>query len=594
MTAQSPSAQSPSAQSPSTDSGTAQTGAAPSTAQPGTAQPSTVEPTIVYPARLVRTMDPAAPTAEAVAIRGDRFRAVGTVEELLRYPHAQLDERYKDAVLLPGFVEAHSHAGTGNVWKGAYVGYVDRVDPNGVHWPGCTSIEAVVERLTKASDAIDDPQQPLIAWGLDPIYFQDEALTLDHLDRVSQTRPLCVNHASGHAYTVNSAALAHCGVDDSASTVGVARDGSGRLTGELHEFAAMALVSSIAAGNDLLSVDEDALRAFAQNAVNTGTTTVTDLGSRLLMTDEGADVYRSTVTPDFPVRVNVFHFAAGVGPVSDTLDADAQRLVKLRAESTDRLTLGNVKLMLDGTLQGFTARVRAPGFYGDQPNGIWNVTPEEFHRAFEAFHTAGLLVHVHCNGDQAVQLFLDTLERILIDHPRPDHRHTCTHAQMATPAQFRRMAALGACANIFSNHIFQWGDQHLDLTMGPDRARRNNAAATAIRSGVPISLHSDSPVTPLGPLASAMHAVTRRTLSGRVMGEHERIDAETALAAVTIGSAYMLKRDAEIGSIEPGKYADLAVLEDDPLSVAPQSIGAIRVHGTVVGGRHCASNVQER
>ena len=555
-------------------------------------QPTAPDPTIVYPARLVRTMDPATPTAEAVAIRGNRFRAVGTVEELLAYPNAQLDERYADAILLPGFVEAHSHAGTGTVWKGTYVGYVDRIDPAGTHWPGCTSIEDVVQRLKEASDALADPQQPLIAWGLDPIYFQDEALTVDHLDRASADRPVCVNHASGHAYTVNSAALAHCGIDDSATTVGVARDASGRLTGELHEFAAMALVASIAAGNDLLSVDEDALRAFAQNAVNTGTTTVTDLGSRLLMDDAGADVYRSTVTPDFPARVNVFHFAAGVGPVSSTLDADAQRLIRLRAESTDRLMLGNVKLMLDGTLQGFTARVRAPGYYGDQPNGIWNVTPEEFHRAFEAFHTAGLLVHVHCNGDQAVQLFLDTLERILIDHPRPDHRHTCTHAQMATPAQFRRMAALGACANIFSNHIFQWGDQHLDLTMGPDRARRNNAAATAIRSGVPISLHSDSPVTPLGPLASAMHAVTRRTLSGRVMGEHERIDAETALAAVTIGSAYMLKRDAEIGSIEPGKYADLAVLADDPLAVVPEDLGTIRVHGTVVGGQHCASTVQ--
>jgi predicted amidohydrolase YtcJ len=76
------------------------------------------------------------------------------------------------------------------------------------------------------------------------------------------------------------------------------------------------------------------------------------------------------------------------------------------------------------------------------------------------------------------------------------------------------------------------------------------------------------------------------------MGEHERIDAETALAAVTIGSAYMLKRDAEIGSIEPGKYADLAVLADDPLAVAPEDLGTIRVHGTVVGGQHCASTVQ--
>src|SRR5690606_8701756 len=134
---------------------------------------------------------------------------------------------------------------------------------------------------------------------------------------------VCVNHASGHAYTVNSAALAHCGIDDSATTVGVARDASGRLTGELHEFAAMALVASIAAGNDLLSVDADALRAFAQNAVNTGTTTVTDLGSRLLMDDAGADVYRSTVTPDFPALVYVTHVATHVASVPVTLDAYA-------------------------------------------------------------------------------------------------------------------------------------------------------------------------------------------------------------------------------------------------------------------------------
>ena len=550
------------------------------------------EPTVVYPARLVRTMDPATPTAEAVAVRGARFRAVGTVEELMRYPGAVLDERYANAVLLPGFVEAHSHAGTGNVWKGTYVGYVDRVDPHGTRWPGCTSIDDVVARLQEADAQLEDEETPLIAWGLDPIYFRDEALTAVHLDRVSTTRPLCVNHASGHAYTVNTATLTQCGVNDDAKTEGVARDDSGHLTGELHEFAAMALVSQIAAGNDLLSIDAAALTNFAQNAVNTGTTTVTDLGSKLLMDNDGVALYRHTVTDDFPARLNVFHFAAGVGPVSKTLADDAQRLVQLKDASTDNLTFGNVKLMLDGTLQGFTARVREPGYYGEQPNGIWNVSPEEFHLAFETFHKAGLLVHVHCNGDQAVQLFLDTLEAVLIAHPRPDHRHTCTHSQMTTPAQYRRMAALGACANIFSNHIYQWGDQHLDLTMGPDRARRNNAAATATRLGVPISLHSDSPVTPLGPLGTAMHAVTRGTISGRVMGEHECIDVATALAAVTIGGAHMLKRDADIGSIEPGKFADLAVLADDPLAVGPEEIGDIRVHGTVVGGRHFHSNVE--
>ena len=555
---------------------------------------TSAEPTIIYPARLVRTMDPTCPTAPAVAVRGDRIRAVGTVEELLTYPNAVVDDRYADAVLLPGFVEAHSHAGTGNVWKGTYIGYVDRTDPDGVHWPGCRSVDEVVTRLQAEEAKIEDPDRTMIAWGLDPIFFDGQPLTAVDLDKVSTTRPIYINQASGHAATVNTAAMRKCGVDQAAGVEGVTLDADGRPNGELHEFVAMGLVQELAKNSDLLSADAEALRKFGQNAVNTGTTTVTDLGSRLLMSDEGVDMYRGAVGEDFPARMHVFHFGAGVGPVSSGLAADAQRLIELRDFSHDRLRFGYAKLMLDGTLQGFTARVREPGYYGDQPNGQWNVSPEEFHRAFEAFHKAGLLIHVHCNGDQSTQLFLDTLERVLIDHPRPDHRHTCTHSQMSTPAQYRRLAALGACANVFANHIWQWGDQHLDLTMGPDRARRNNAAATALRHGEPISLHFDSPVTPLGPLATAKHAATRLTQSGRVMGETERIRAEDALEAITLGGAYMLKQDDLVGSIEPGKFADLAVLAEDPLAVAPEAMGDIRVHGTVVGGQHYASNVQDR
>lgn len=550
-----------------------------------------MEPTIVYPARMVRTMDPACPTAQAVAVRGDRFRAVGTVEELTKYPLAEIDTRYKDSVLLPGFVEAHSHAGTGTVWQGTYVGYVDRTDPNGRFWPGCRTVDDVVRRLQEGEAELTTPDETLNAWGMDSIYFQDRTLTAADLDRVSTERPIHVAHASGHACTVNTVALHVCGVDASSPVNGVVKDDHGNLTGELHEFAAMGLVSDITSGAGLLTINEYSLGAFAQNAVNTGTTTLTDLGSMLLMEDSGVDVYRKAVDAGFPARLNAFHFGAGVGPVSASFAADAERLIRLKQTSTDQLWFGNVKLMLDGTLQGFTARVMSPGFYGDQPNGIWNVTPEEYRQAFETFHRAGLLIHVHCNGDQATQLFLDTLEAVLVEHPRPDHRHTCTHSQMSTAAQYRRMAALGACANIFANHIWAWGDQHLDLTVGPDRARRNNAAATALRHGVHISLHSDTPVTPLGPLHTVKHAVTRLTHSGRVMGEYERIDVQDALEAVTLGSAYMLKMDHLVGSIEAGKYADLAVLSEDPCDVAPERIGEIHVHGTVVGGRHFDNNV---
>ena len=135
-----------------------------------------MEPTIVYPARMIRTMDPARPTAEAIAVRGDRIRAVGTVSELMAYPDTVLDERYAAAVLVPGFVESHSHAGTGNMWNDTYVGLMDRTDPNGKLWPGCRSIDDIVARLIEADAELKDPDAPLLAWGLDPIYFPGERL----------------------------------------------------------------------------------------------------------------------------------------------------------------------------------------------------------------------------------------------------------------------------------------------------------------------------------------------------------------------------------------------------------------------------------
>ena len=540
----------------------------------------------VYPARLVRTMDRSRPTAEAVAIEGDRFRAVGSVAELMAYPGAVLDEHYADSVLLPGFVEAHSHAGSGNVWSSTYIGLLDRVDPEGRRWPGCRSIDEVLDRLATAEAELTDPDTVLTAWGFDPIYFPGQPLGSEQLDRVSPTRPIHVSHTNGHVCSVNSGVLLRFRIDESTTVRGVVKNEDGKPTGELQEFAAMGLVNELVEGKGLLNIDAEALRRFAQEGVNTGTTTLTDLGSNLLMDDDGVELYRSSIDADFPARLNVFHFGAGIGPVARSLPDAAQRLIELRGRSTEKLRFGNVKLMLDGSIQGFTARLLSPGYLGGEPNGIWNVTPEEFREAFDEFHRAGLLVHVHCNGDQATQLFLETVESILTAAPRPDHRHTCTHSQMTTAAQYRRMAALGVCANIFANHIWAWGDQHIEMTVGSDRAAHMNAAATAMNHGVPISLHSDTPVTPLGPLRAVKHATTRRTVSGRVMGENEKISVQQALEAVTVGGAYMLKMDHEVGSIEAGKFADMAVLAEDPLAVEAEEVGNIHVLGTVLGGRY--------
>jgi hypothetical protein len=253
--------------------------------------------------------------------------------------------------------------------------------------------------------------------------------------------------------------------------------------------------------------------------------------------------------------------------------------------NTERLRYGLVKMMLDGSIQGFSARLRWPGHFNGAPNGIWVMAPSQYEADFETYHRAGLTIHTHTNGDEASLAAIDAIERVLARAPRPDHRHTLQHSQMIDAPMFRRMAALGLSANLFANHLWYWGDQHYEMTLGPDRAHRLDACASALAAGVPLAIHSDAPVTPLGPLFTAWCAVNRVTPKGRVLGEREKLTVPQALHAITLGPAWTLKLDHEIGSIECGKRADFCVLDDDPLGVDPAALKDIRVRGTVLSGR---------
>ncbi|MGE0881085.1 MAG: amidohydrolase [Acidimicrobiia bacterium] len=549
-------------------------------------------PIVVFPAKRVRTMDRSRPEAEAIAIRGDRIRAVGTVEELMSYPGAVLDERFADSVIVPGFVEAHAHSFGAALWAHPYVGYFDRRDPNGTLWRGCDSIDAAVDRLIEVDAAMPGSDTVLMAWGFDAIYFGGERLVAKHLDRVSTTRPIYVLHASGHVATVNTALIRLRKIDESTAVVGVVTDENGYPNGELQEPAAMSLAGVFE--KFMASTDDRAtLRAFAAEAANAGCTTVVDLLQRKLLNPGWPESVSGIVeAADFPVRYVPFS-PAGASPSS--IERTITALEAAKEFQTDKLRIGTgVKIILDGSIQQFTARLQEPGYFDNDSKGIWVTAPDQYREMFAALHAAGCLIHVHCNGDEASEVFLDALELALERHPRWDHRHTMTHSQLTTPAQYRRLAALAGCANIFANHIWYWGDQHRDRILGPDRAARMDACATALASGVPISIHCDTPVTPIDPLATMHHAVNRITPSGRVLGPDERITAEEGLHAITLGAAFTLKMDHLVGSLTAGKLADMAVLDADPIEVAPTEIAAITVRATVLGGVVRPSQASER
>ena len=542
--------------------------------------------TTIFRARRILTMNPSRPEATHVAVRDGRILGAGPLDELAGWGPYTLDDRFADKVLMPGFVEGHSHVSEGTFWRYLYLGRFDRMDPDGKVWPGAASVEEVVARLQAADAKLGTvgrgaPGEPLSGWGLDPIYYGERRVSRQDLDQVSTIRAVGVMHASGHIFNVNSRALELAGLLRlGVNHPGVPVGDDGLPTGELKGPDAMTLVGRhIGFDREALANDEPGLRRFARLCVRQGVTTATDLAN-LLPADAVAMMRRVCDEPRFPVRIMSFRRFQGVTP-----QQAVDHAVDLRDLSTEMLRLGALKLFVDGSIQGFSARLRWPGYYNGAPNGLWYTPPRLIRELYRLALEQGILVHSHTNGDQATDMALDCLEQALLDEPARDHRFTLQHCQLADSAQFRRMKALGMCVNLFPNHHFYWGDQHYATTVGPERAMRMNACATALSAGVPMAIHSDAPVTPLGPLFTAWCAVNRRTATGRTLGTEERIGVADALRTITLGAAYTLRLDGEIGSIEAGKRADFAVLEDDPLEIGAERLKDVRIWGTVQSGR---------
>jgi predicted amidohydrolase YtcJ len=540
--------------------------------------------TTIFTARKVVTMNPANPEVQAVAVRDGRILCAGSLQECQAWGPAEVDDRFANHVLIPGFVEAHGHTADSASELMPYVGYYPYPLSDGRTTTPIRSYDDLIERL-KTEDSALPPGEPLVANGFDPIYFPDlPRLSKRELDQISTTRPVFVRHASGHLATVNTALLEAEGITKDSPTPGIGRDADGELNGELQEAPAMTLATAAFAKLMAAGLGAGPIEIHAAMCRNAGVTTSTELIGMLLIAPDQVKIWQDTVNaPKFPARMVLYNLPVMPGSTVD-YNAVADAAVRLREIESDKLRAPGVKLVADGSIQGWTAVVMDPGYFTGEDHGLLMFSPEDMLVAVRAFHARKLNVHCHANGNGAAEMFIDAVEEVLRSDAWLDHRHVVQHSQMTTAAQYRRMGRLGICANIFTNHIWYWGDQHYDFTMGPERTRGMWACRTALDNNVPLSFHSDSGVTPVGHLMTMWCAVNRVTPSGRVLGEFEKLTPYEALHAATIGGAFQLHMDHEIGSLEAGKFADFAVLKDSPLDVDPTGIRDIEVWGTVVGG----------
>lgn len=548
---------------------------------------SPAEPITVFVAKKIHTMDPGWPEATAVAVQAGRIVSVGSLDDVklsLDKRPFTLNETFKDLVVMPGFVEAHGHPLLGSLLlTRPLLTYLPTAQAYGPDFPGVTSIDEAAAKLKEYVAAAKDPDEYLIVWGFD-VVAMGRHLSKDDLDRISTTQPIIVWDASEHFTYANSAALRKRGLSkDAAKVNGVGTDDSGELNGRfLGKNASLLFLEPVLQPFLEPDVAQRHLRFLADLSRKNGITTTSELVLGAMNLDLELHLFNRFFN-DPKATLRCVSVADGASLTAGKKDEAVAFLQNLEKHSSDRLIVRGVKFFADDSFLGLGMQIENPG-YSDGRTGLWMVEPgKAMFEQWRPWWDAGLHIHVHTNGNAGNQATLEALKALQAHKPRFDHRFTCEHFGISTPEQARLLKTLGGVASVNPYYLHYRAELNAPL-VGAERSYTAARFKSLVDAGVPVSMHSDTPIGPPRPLEWVWIAVNRFGLSGTVRGPAERVTPQEAFRMVTIDAAYTLGVEDTLGSIEPGKMADFVVLEDDPLAVRPEEIRNVKVWGTVLGG----------
>jgi predicted amidohydrolase YtcJ len=504
---------------------------------------------------------------ESMLVRDGRIAAIGPAAAVRAAagPGAAV-ARLDGATVIPGLIDAHCHV--------MNVGYL--AAGADCSQPAAPDIPAIKARLRAAADGT-----PAGSWVTGSGYVEYKLAerrhpTREDLDAAVPDRPAVVYHTSLHACVLNSAALREAGFADGQPDPAdgvIGRDGQGRLNGVLFE-GPMFRVFAGKLRDDLAQMDAAArarvVRRAGQRLASLGITAACDADLRCPTLAAYAEADEADA-----LSQRIYGLV-----VHDQVD----ELVRsgMQGRRSGRLAAQAVKIWADGGMSSRTAAIH--GTYPVPPygSGILYFEPGELTAMVRDFAARGFQVCVHAQGDRAIEIVLDAYAQTLAGTPGNPRRHRIEHGGAMYPALAARAAELRIPVVSQPGFLSGLGDGFAEAFGG--QADQLYAFRTWQRAGITVAGSSDAPVITPDPLTGIRDAVVRRTAAGRVLGPDERLAARDALALYTAGGAFAMHREAEIGSLAPGKLADFTVLDRNPLRTDPEQITGIQVLATVVDG----------
>ncbi|WP_207386050.1 amidohydrolase [Legionella gresilensis] len=549
-------------------------------------------PITVFIAKKIITMDPAWPTATAVAVKDGKILSVGSLDDLkpwlTTYPY-KLDKTFEQKILLPGFIEPHGHPLIGGTaMSRPLLTYLPTPNPYGPPFPGVKTKAQAMDRLKKYVADHKDPNKPLLVWGYD-IIAMGSSLDANELDKVSPTLPLIVWDASEHIAFANTAALNAFHITSNDRQIdGLKLTKKGQPNGQFYGVtAATFILKKVFAAT---TTPEDAyknVKFLMDLSHRNGITTTTELTFGIIDFQLEHALYNKYFNnPKTPMRLVAITDA--VSASRDKKDQAVDFVKSLQKESTDKLMFKGVKFFSDDAFVSLNMVVENPG-YIDGHQGQYITPPNQLAAVISPWWDAGFNIHVHSNGNGGNASTIRALAELMQRKPRFDHRFSVEHYGISTPAMAKTLKQLGGVVSVNPSYLYARAEIN-EAKIGTERADTAAAFHTLVSAGVPTSLHSDTPVSSPEPLKEVWMVVNRFGLSGKVHGPAERVSLNQALRMITIDAAYTLGVDDKIGSITPGKWADFAVLDNDPYTTPPTDLKDIPVWGTVVSGKIYAAN----
>ncbi|MBT4519051.1 MAG: amidohydrolase [Halieaceae bacterium] len=537
---------------------------------------------VIYPAARIITMEPDHAFSEAVATRGGRIVAVGTLATLktqFSNDGFTLDTTFSDKFILPGFVEPHLHPSLAALILPMHiVAAMEWPTPRG------TSIavrgqKAFLNRLRELDASVQTPW--LMVWGYHFPYHGP--LSRQILDSISNTRPIMVWQRSVHEMYFNSKALETL---ELTADMFAGSEHANWEEGHLWETGLFTIgkpmMKLMASPSNYL----DGLTMMSQVIHRGGITTVGEQGFPQvnewleywsLWWELGESTpYRFALVPNamFLLHQHDNNAIAAEEAASRILERGNSKILPVK----------HMKYYADGAIFSQLMQLSEP--YMDGHQGAWMMSQEHRTEVLRTFWDKGWNIHIHVNGDAGLDAVLDEVERQRQTAPDPERRVVLEHYGYARPDQHRRVKALNIAVSNNAYYVHELAPIYAEHGMGSARAKNISPLGGLAQAGVPISFHSDYPMAPAEPLTLAWAAVNRIGSDGNVWGEAQKLPLDIALRAITIEAAWSLGLDHEIGSVKVGKKADFTILEQDPYAINPDDIRHIPIWGTVFEGKH--------